>query len=183
MTFHSARERRLWIWVAVIIGGIVLSMGWAQSLAGELRERGLLQLTFSTGLILVATSIVVQGLRFRPRGWEIALGIGVAATYLIVVGRMVTPEARSHLIEYSVLALFIYEALLERREAGGTARYVALMTIVITSLLGVLDECVQWFIPSRVFDPIDMLFNFLAATAAVSASACVTWLRRVVRRS
>jgi len=45
-------------------------------------------------------------------------------------------------------------------------------------LIGVLDECIQAFLPNRVFDPLDILFNALAAVMAVVASAALTWARR-----
>lgn len=43
---------------------------------------------------------------------------------------------------------------------------------------GVVDECIQAFLPNRVFDPTDMLFNTLAAVMAIVASAALAWARR-----
>ena len=50
--------------------------------------------------------------------------------------------------------------------------------MLATALIGVVDECIQWFLPSRVFDPLDMLFNVLAAVMAVTASAALRWARQ-----
>ena len=116
----------------------------------------------------------------RPGGAEIAVALGVATTYLLVFFRMAIPE-RSHLIEYSVVAVFIYEALIERASHGRRVPLPALLAILATSLVGVIDECIQWFLPNRVFDPTDMLFNFLAALMAVGASVALSWARRRVR--
>ncbi len=44
--------------------------------------------------------------------------------------------------------------------------------------LGLLDECLQLFVPSRVFDPWDILFNVLAGALAVGASVALGWARR-----
>ena len=178
MRFYSSRERKLWWCVASVIAALIASMGYAQILAGELRSRELLDATFSVGMLLVVLTVVTQGLHSRPRGLELALGFGLVAAYLFVFARLLTPEARSHLIEYSILAIFIYAALIERQSSGGPVLYPAALAIVASSMIGVLDECVQWLLPHRVFDPFDMLFNFLASLSAVTASVVVSLIRR-----
>jgi VanZ family protein len=98
-----------------------------------------------------------------------------------VLFRVTIPE-RSHLVEYGVVAVFIYEALTERASQGRRVPLPALLAVVATSLVGALDECIQAFLPSRVFDPIDILFNVLAGVMAVVASAALSWARRWARR-
>jgi VanZ family protein len=91
------------------------------------------------------------------------------------------PE-RSHLIEYGVVAVFIYEALMERASQGRRVPVPALLAILTTSLFGVLDECIQAILPSRVFEPTDILFNVLAALMAIVASVTLGWTRRLTSR-
>ena len=55
----------------------------------------------------------------------------------------------------------------------------ALLAIAATSLIGVFDETIQAFLPSRVCDPTDMLFNVLAAVMAVTTSVVLGWVRRM----
>ena len=57
-------------------------------------------------------------------------------------------------MEYGVVAVFVYEALTERASRGRRVPVPALLAALATSLLGVLDECIQAFLPSRVLDPI-----------------------------
>jgi VanZ family protein len=90
---------------------------------------------------------------------------------------MAIPE-RSHLMEYSVLAVFIYEALLERVSRGRHVTLPAVTAILATSLAGILDECIQAVLPNRVVDWRDILFNILAAVAAVAGLAMLRWARR-----
>jgi VanZ family protein len=81
------------------------------------------------------------------------------------------------------LAVFIHEALTERASQGRRVPVPALLAIPATSLLGVIDECIQAFLPSRVFDSRDILFNVLAGVMAVAASVALGWARlRVGRR-
>jgi hypothetical protein len=176
--FTSARERRLWLWTLAVVVAIYSTLGLAGTLAGVLRERGLLEGFFFLGLLLVGATILTQGLKARPGGVEIAVALGVAAAYLMVFTRMVTPEERTHLIEYGVLAVFIYEALAERASNGRPVPVLPLLAVLATAALGVLDECIQAFLPSRVFDPIDILFNVIAGTIAVGASFALAWARQ-----
>jgi VanZ family protein len=96
--------------------------------------------------------------------------------------RITLLEERSHLIEYSVVAVFIYEALIERKSNGERVPYPAILAIILTSLIGFLDECIQLLMPSRVFDLQDILFNTLAAVFAVIAIQVLAWTRKRIRK-
>ena len=184
--FSSDRERRLWLWTLAVVVAIYSTLGLARTLTDALRENGLLGpavplVSFLLAMSLVGANVVAHGLKARPGGVEIAVALGVTAAYLLVFLRMVGPEERSHLIEYGVVAVFIYEALAERASHGRRVRALPLLAILATTALGVVDECIQIFVPSRVFDPVDMLFNLLAATMAVGASVVLAWARRWTR--
>ena len=96
---------------------------------------------------------------------------------------MARPVEALHLVEYSVVAVFIYEALTERASQGRRVPAPALLALLAASLIGVLDECIQAFVPNRVFDPVDMLFNFVAVVMAIIASLALGWARRRARPS
>ena len=179
--FSSKRERRLWLWVLVVMVAIYATLGLAQTLAETLRERGLLDISiglFILCMFLVAVTVVTQGLKVRPGGAEVAVGVGVAAAYLLVLTRMTVPTERSHLIEYGVVGVLIYEALTERKSQGRRVPLPPVLAVLVTVALGALDEGIQWLLPNRVFDPVDILFNTLAGTIAVAASAALAWARR-----
>ena len=90
---------------------------------------------------------------------------------------MALPEERTHLVEYGVVAAFMHEALTERTD-GERRVLAALLALLGATLAGALDECIQLFLPNRVFDPQDLFFNFSAAAMAVAASAAMGWARR-----
>jgi len=161
------------LWYMVINKTILATLGLARRLAGLVPE-GLLGATFVFSWLLVLATVLTQGLRVRPGGRELGVALGVIACYLLVFVRITVPAERSHLMEYGVLALLVYEALTERKSQGRSVPAPALLAIGVTATAGVLDECVQWLVPSRVFDWRDILFNVLAAVMAVLSSAAPT---------
>lgn len=161
-----------------MVVAIYSTLGLAATLAEELRNRGRIDVVFVVGFLLVLATIASQGLRRRPRGAEIVVVLGIAAVYLMVFVRMAIPvEERTHLIEYGVLSIFIYEALAERARRGGGGHFSALLAVLLTTFFGVADEYIQHFLPERTFDPRDILFNFLAGFMAIAASKALGWVR------
>lgn len=172
--FTSSLERRLWHWTLAVVAAIYSTLGLARPLAGVLRERGLLP---------IGAAILTLGLKTRPGGAEICVALGVAAVFLLLFARIAIPEERTHLFEYGVVAVFIYEALTERAKQGRRVPVPALLAVLAASSIGLLDESIQAFLPSRAYDIRDVLFNVLAALMAVAASAALAWARRwLVRR-
>ncbi len=181
--FTSNRERRLWLWTLGVVAAIYSTLGVAGTLAGALLERGLLDDSFMLGMLLVAGAVFTQRVKTRP-GWsELGVWLGVAAVYLMVFLRMGIPAAeRTHLIEYGVVAAFIYEALTERASRGRRVPAPALLAVLATAVAGAIDECIQAVLPNRVFDPVDIVFNVLAGVMAVAASVALGWGRRVSKQ-
>lgn len=93
---------------------------------------------------MVVGVIVARALETRPGGLEIAVALGVVAVYLMVFVRMAIPEERTHLIEYGVVAILVHEALLERARNGRRMANPALLAVLVTGLVGAVDESSSW---------------------------------------
>ncbi len=176
--FSSRRERRLWIWTLLVVAAIYSTLGLATAWAGLLQDSGLLSFFFVGAGLLIGAAVVTRGLQVRPGGLEIAVALGVAAVYGLVFVRMALETERSHLIEYGVVALLIYEALTERAGQGRHVPAPAVLAFLLAVAVGAVDEGIQATIPVRVFDPLDILFNALAAFMAVVGSVALAWARR-----
>ena len=129
-------------------------------------------------MFLVGATIVTRGLKVRPGGVEVAVALGIVAAYFMVFVRIAILEERSHLIEYSVVAVLMHAALAERASQGRRVPVPPVLAFLAASLVGVVDEGIQAFLPNRVFDPQDIVFNVLAAFMAIAASVALAWARR-----
>jgi len=167
--FSSPRERRLWVWTLAVVVAIYSTLGLARTLAVELRHRGLIDAAFFWAFVLILVAIAALGLKVRPRGHEIGVAAGILAVYALVFIRMALPEERTHVVEYGVVAILIHEALTERASQHRRAPRPALTAVGVTILVGTVDEFIQLFVPSRVFDPADIFVNSVSALLAVVA--------------
>ncbi len=173
--FTSARERRLWFLSVVVVAAIYSTLGLAGTLADVLREHDLIPAAVLLLMLLVTAAIVGSGLKRRPGRREVWMAFGVAAVYGMAVLRMGgSPEERTHLFEYGIVAVLIYHALRERSRNGRRVRAPALLALAVTALLGWLDEGIQALLPNRVYDTFDVVSNALAALMAITANLAVT---------
>jgi len=108
---------------------------------------------------------------------EIGVWLAAAAVYAFAFFRVESLEERTHLIEYSLVAILIYQALLERARQGRHVPYPAGLAFGATAALGFLDEGIQAILPRRVFDLVDVGFNALAAFMAIIVSMALGWAR------
>ena len=181
LTFRSTREKRYWLFAAIVYALILISIFFGIAFQRFLWGQEIQIVLFLMGMLLTAVTILVYGLKKRPSKTELVVWLGFATVGILVLFRLGAPE-RSHLMEYGILAIFIYKALAERYDAKGLI-FPALLAFMLTSLLGVLDEGIQFFMPNRVFDPEDILFNCLAALLAVGGSLILHQTRKWFRRT
>ena len=168
----------MWTLTLALVVAIFATLGIAGTLADAFRETGSDAALFLLGMVLVGCAVAAWGLKVRPSGVEIGVALGIIAVYFMAFARMTFAE-RSHLIEYGVVASFIYAALTERSNSGRHVPLPAVIAVAATALIGAIDEGIQRLIPSRVFDPVDILFNTLAATMSVAAVLALSWARRL----
>lgn len=178
--FTSSRERILWIFTLLILIGIFLSLIFGRPLLELFKNQDLQAAFFILGMILTGTCIVLYGIITKPNIIELLLVIEIITVYLLLFLRLGLPE-RSHLMEYSALCLSIHQALLERKKQGKEMAYIGFWAFGITSFIGVIDEVIQIFVPNRIFDMNDILFNCFTAFMTVGVSMSIQYLRQKLK--
>ena len=189
MVFASRREKRLWLAAGLCTLLIYSSLYIARPAAEFLRDRNLLRLAVGLSF-LAAGSLVVWRLLVTRAGWRVLATTGViGAGYLALLTAVpMMPEERLNFLEYGVVATLIYLALRERRacwvDAGveaddRVARLPPFATaVVVTGILGWIDEGIQAILPNRVYDVRDVTFNAAAALICVASVRLMEWARR-----
>ena len=143
-------------------------------LANQLRDQNVQAVFFLSGMILVAITIFLHGIKNKASKLELSIIIGLVALYVMFFFRLGEPE-RSHLIEYSVLAIFMHQALIERQRKSSFK--IDLLAFTSTFLIGVADESLQFILPNRTFDPEDIVFNGMVSGLAIFTSVILRWIR------
>jgi len=157
---------------------IYSTLGLVGTLAGILREKNLLGSLFFISFLMILAAIIGSGLQRRTGKREIWVTIGIIAVYSMMFSRLGSLEERTHLFEYGVVAILIHQAFLERLNQGGRVPGPAVLAVVLTAILGWLDEGIQALLPNRVYDFVDVGVNFLSALMAVTASVVLRWSRK-----
>jgi VanZ family protein len=182
--FSSKRERRLWLLAGGLVVAIYASLYSVRPVAEWLRERNLLRVALAGLLLVVAAGLVRWCLARSPGRREVAALALFVGLYLLALWPIRMPEERFHLVEYGLLGGLIYAALLERRRPGAPMRWsapLAAAAVALTGLAGWLDEGIQYLLPNRHYDWVDVRLNLLAAVLAVGALAARAEARRLDR--
>ena len=177
--FTSKRERSLWFSTAIVVISIYSTLGFAGMLAEKMQNRGILDAFYILFAGLTLVVFITLGLKTRPGGIDIAIALGMVVVVSMLVVRMGIPVVeRTHLIEYGLVATFIFQALTERAQNNREIPLIPLITIAATSFFGLVDEWIQALLPNRVFDIRDVAFNTVAAVLAVAFSLLMNQTRK-----
>lgn len=172
--FTSQKEKRLWLCVGLILLAILTTLVASNHIIPLITDARFLDLFGRLAFTGIIVTIIGHGIKNKNTKTEWVIWFGVLAVYAIVIIRLGHAE-RTHLMEYGVLAIFTHKALTERHKHRKLFIPPAIAAILISSSIGVLDELVQLYIPYRVFDTIDILFNFLAALTSITIASVISW--------
>lgn len=169
----------MWVGAASMLVLIYSTLSSARVVVDWLRERNMLRLSVALLLLIVGVLILRDLLRRRPGRHALAVMAGFTVIYLVLLVVMGRAEERLHLVEYGLVAAFIYRALMERRVHGAAPRIPpAFGAVLLTAGFGWLDEAIQAVLPSRVYDLRDVAFNAAAGLLTVTATMALAWARR-----
>jgi len=164
-----------WCYVAIGVLVIYSTIPVARALRKLIADQvGLdLFLYVTVSLVLIAGIMAVVNLRRRklPANAYLFLFIIIGAFMVYIYQLRDIPEEAIHVAEYGAIGILVYRALVHRTRDFS----IFVMATLIVGTIGVLDEYIQWIVPSRVFDLRDIRTNFIAG--ALGQLAIVTGLR------
>ena len=144
------------------------------------------QLTAALGsggmMLFVLALFLVGGIFFiyTSRLWRLPLTNILSTAIILLAGigysfSLPLPEERIHLVQFGLLGLLSCSSL--RGERTNLRRWIW-RPFLFVFLVGVADEVLQWFLPDRVFDIRDILFNTLGGIWGILLYLGVTGIRR-----
>ena len=169
------REREFLSWAYVVLwsGLIFVTVPFVRSGSDYVRSRWGGE-TFTYGVtaivILVAGAGVALLLKRRQSsvaGYAWLLGIAGLVIYLTFGLRAGSPEEAVHFLQYGMLSLLLYRAFTHR--VRDYSIYAA--ATIAGTVLGMVDETVQWLTPGRHFGVRDIWLNFTAVALVQAALA------------
>ena len=159
-------EWRSWTWVLLCIGLIYATIPLARMLVESIDEQ------FGRDFFLYACVVLAalvgnacwRNLRLRQLSWSAHLWLlavlGVFAFALYQLRSI--PEEALHLAQYALLGVLAYRAL-----SHGVHDYsIYPLGFLLTSMVGMVDEYIQWTVPSRYFDLRDIAINAFSGLLA-----------------
>lgn len=157
-------ERRSWVFVILWAGLIFVTIPFVRMIVAYVRD-GWGRDFFTYGVALIAFLSAAGALVAAWRRLSVAsvlwiAGICALVIYLTFSLSEGTPEEAIHYVQYGVLSILLFRAFAHR--VRDHSIYVA--AAIAGSLVGMVDETIQWIAPSRTFDLRDVWLN---ATAVV----------------
>lgn len=168
-------ELRSWIWVGLAVLVIFATIPLARELRDAVDATVGREVFLYLGLVLAAAVALVafSSLRRRalPPDAYYALGLVLLALVAMIYRLRDIPEEALHVAEYALLGLLVYRALTHRIRDYS----IYPVACLLVAMIGVVDEYIQWVVPSRYYDLRDILVN--AAAGALSQIGVATGLR------
>ena len=168
-------EWRSWLYVAAWSLIIFCTIPFARAFRDAVSEQiGITVFVYATVAgVLVLGIFAYRSLRARRLSADAYFWLfGILAAFIAYAYYLRDiPEEAIHVLEYGILGLLVYRALVHRvRDVS-----VYLLATLVVGLIGVIDEYIQWVTPSRVFDLRDVRTNVVAG--ALSQVAIAAGLR------
>jgi len=159
-------EKTSWAYVGIGVLAIYATIPFARAVRNAVGDSIGSEsfLMVSVILVLAAGYPAIKSLRKRNQPltaqlWLIVV-LGVFLAYIYHLRDI--PEEAIHVAQYGILGLLVYRALTHRMRDVG----IYLAAALIVGVVGIVDEYIQWLVPSRYFDLRDLITNFVSGALA-----------------
>ncbi len=165
--------RKSWLWVFLCTAAIYTTIPLARSAQKFISNSvgreffTYASLTTIISVFVLLIYILITKLKIRNIAQYIWLTLSASLFIYFTIKLNKYPEEALHLIEYGLLACFVFNALSHKIKDWT----VYINTVLIVLMIGTCDELIQWIIPSRVGSYADVKINTLAgliSTLAIS---------------
>ena len=173
-------KKRLWVLISIYILFIFVSLPFFPAFINVLSSfiskeiLNLLSLVLSVSFFLML-SIWIYNKKYKVNQFLLIIYPLLLLTYLSL--SLDVWVERIHFIEYAVLGLLISRAVNVRTLHGIIA------TCSLITLIGVVDEIIQWFLPNRVGDMRDVIMNSVGGLSGIWLGRFLYWEKHFLKRN
>ena len=173
-------KNRLWVLIVVYVLFIYVSLPFFPAFISTLRNfiskelLNLLSLVLSISFFLLL-SVWIYKKKYKAKQFLLIISPLLLLTYLSL--SLDVWVERIHFIEYAVLGLLISCAVDVRTLLG------IIYTGCLITLIGAVDEIIQWFLPSRVGDMRDVFMNSVGGLSGLWLGRFLFWEQQILGRN
>jgi hypothetical protein len=165
---QSLPQEKQWVsWLYVIIWSLIIFVTIPlaraiQRFVYQQWSREVFTYVVLAVIVIALVAAIQYIIRHRPTSrssyfWLLAVA-AIFVGYTIELGKK-SPEEAIHFIQYGVLGILVYRALIHR--IHDVSIYFA--AAIICGIIGTIDEVIQWLTPKRFWGFRDIWINFFAA--------------------
>ena len=172
-------KNRLWVLIVVYVLFIYVSLPFFPAFISILRGfiskelLNLLSLVLSLSFFLML-SVWIYKKKYKLNQFILIISPLLLLTYLSL--SLDVWVERIHFVEYAVLGLLISRAVNVRTLHG------IIYTGCLVTLIGAVDEIIQWFLPNRVGDMRDVIMNSVGGLSGLWLGRFLFWEQQLLKK-
>ena len=171
---------RLWVLIIIYVLFIYVSLPFFPAFISVLRSfiskelLNLVSLVMSISFFLLL-SVWIYNKKYKAKQFLLIISPLLLLTYLSL--SLDVWVERIHFIEYAVLGLLISRAVDVKTLSG------IIYTGCLITLIGAVDEIIQWFLPNRVGDMRDVFMNSVGGLSGLWLGRFLFWEQQILERN
>ncbi len=168
MLDSAPKESELRSWAYVVLGVLViyatipLARGLRDAVDATIGREFFLYLVLLLASVFAFLAFINLRRRALPPDAYYALGLVLLVLMTLIYRLRDIPEEALHVAEYALLGLLVYRALVHRIRDYS----IYPVACLVVGMIGIIDEYIQWVMPSRYYDVGDILVNLGAGALA-----------------
>ena len=165
-------KKRLWVLIVIYVIFIFVSLPFFPAFISILRGIISKELLNLLSLVLSISFFLMLSVWIYKKKYKLNQFILIISPLLILTYLSLSLDVwveRIHFVQYAVLGLLISRAVNVRALNG------IIYTGCLVTLIGAVDEIIQWFLPNRVGDMRDVFMNSLGGLSGLWLGRYLFW--------
>ena len=179
-TSNLISKKNLWKLIIIYVIFIYVSLPFFPAFIFTLRGfiskelLNLLSLALTISFFLML-SVWIYKKKYKSKQFLLIISPLLLLTYLSI--SLDVWVERIHFVEYAFLGLLISRAVNVINPQG------LIYTCCLVSLIGAVDEIIQWFLPNRVGDMRDVFMNFVGGFSGLWLGRFLFWQKQLLKKN